>query len=455
MRTTIAAGLVLAAALPAAAQTIDVYQEPARVQQQLQQHPWVMTIPAPVSGTAYAIVGDEEQSNYLRAGITAGGGYVRNLYAQTGTNSINDGIYLVQPTIALDRTSTRSHLMMEYDPSFTWYRPTAINEINHSVKADMNLRLSPYVSLRVGQTFARTSSVFGQVNPSFQAPVSGTTAYVNPGVFGLYSPQITNQTDAGLTWQFGRNSMVAGSGWLTLTNYTDASKAQGMFNTDTRGGSGAFIQRVAPRQYLGGMYQYTTTQAHAAVVTTPGKSELQTNNFFGFYTFYPRPNISVSVQGGGQYYILTQHPFYPDYQKWAPAGTGSIAWQGEHTGLALSYSRLATAGQGVLDGFTTDAAVLSGKWQVARHWTFGIDGAYSMISNLVPITWPNALQRGHTISAGATLEHRFTTNLALRGNYARIHQSYGNIHIPAITTTPDTDRVLISLSYQLSRPIGR
>ena len=41
------------------------------------------------------------------------------------------------------------------------------------------------------------------------------------------------------------------------------------------------------------------------------------------------------------------------------------------------------------------------------------------------------------------------------GSYSRLQQSYGNVNIQAIANNPNSDRVLMSLTYLLSRPIGR
>ena len=450
MRTSIAVGLALLTALPLTAQINANDQAVATP-----EHPWEMVVPPPVSGAAYASLGGaEEASNFLRTGVTLSGGYIRNLNPGSGTQTINDGIYLVQPSFALDRTTTRSHATLTYEPAFTWYAPTSLNTTDHAVSGDINMRLSPHVSLRTGETFSKTSSAFGQVTPTFQTPVTGSTAFVTPGVVGLFVPEITNETMAGMSWQFDRNSMIAASGWLNLLHMTNGSQAKGLYDSDTRGGSGSLIQRIGPQQYLGGLYQYATTQANPVIAAQTGKSEFQSNNLFGFYTAYPRPNVSLSLQGGGQYYILTSNA-YPQYRKWTPAGTASIGLQGDHASLAMSYSRLATAGQGVVGGFMTNAALASTTWELARRWRLALEGGYSTIGNLSTVTSPQAIQNGHTVSGSAGIEHGLSADLTVSCNYARLHQSYGAVNIPAVTNNPDSDRVLISLTYRLSRPIGQ
>lgn len=450
MRISLAVGLALLAAVPLTAQNNANEQAIPTP-----EHPWEMVVPPPVSGAAYAsMVGAEAASNYVRTGVTLSGGYIRNLNPGTGTQTVNDGMFLVQPSFALDRTTTTSHATVSYEPAFTWYQPTSVNTADHAVTADVNMRLSPHVSLRTGEMFSKTTSAFGQVTPTFQGPVSGSTAFVTPGVVGLFVPELSNETMAGMSWQFDRNSMVAASGWLNLLHMTNGAQAKGLFNTNTRGGSGSLIQRVGPQQYLGGIYQYATTQASPVVAAQGVGSEFQTNNLFGFYTAYPRPDVSLSLQGGGQYYTLNSHSS-SQYQSWTPAGTASLGWRADHANLAMSYSRLATAGGGIVDGFITNTAALSATMEMSRRWTVAVQGGYSIIGSLVPVAKPQAIQNGHTISGSVVVEHRLRSDLQLSCSYARLHQGYGNVNIPAIANNPDSDRVLVSLIYRLSRPIGQ
>lgn len=455
MRKQILLACVLLTCLPGLAQSSqdDETAEPENPLQDAR-----MMLPPPMSGVAYAtVVGAEERSNFLRTGATVSGGYVWNLNPGSGQANVNEATYLIEPTVAFDRTSTRLHSTVTWNPAFAWYQlPSVVRTTSQGVNADLQWRLAKYVSLRVGENFLRTSTAYGQVAPSFQPQVGGSSAFTSPGILGLYEPQMSNGTIAGLTWQYGRNDMVAGSGSLNTLDFTDPAKAGGFYNTTGVGGSGSWTHRLGMQQYIGGLYQYTTTQAKPVASTQIGTSQVQTNGVFGFYTVYLTARLSLSVQGGGQNVSIIEHPFYPDYHGWKPAGTASLGWQGNHTSFAAKYGRIVTAGGGLLDAYTTDAVEGLGRWQMTRTWTVQLDGSYSRSSNLLPNTWPNAIRNGHGASGTGSIEHRLSSNLLLSGSYSRVNQSWGNIGAAGSNyNTPNSDRVLVSLSYMLSRPVGR
>lgn len=456
MREKILVACVLLTCLPGLAQSSQDDADIAEPENPL--HEVRMMLPPPVSDAAYAtIVGAEKRSNFLRTGVTLSGGYIWNLDPGSGLSSVNEATYLVQPTLAFDRTSSRLHSTLTWNPSFTWYQvPKVVRTTDQSVSGDLQWRLAKYVSLRVGENFRRTSTAFGQITPNFQPSVGGSTEFISPGILGLYEPQMSNTTTAGLTWQYGRNDMVAGSGFLNTLDFTDPARAGGFYNTTGRGGSGSWTHRLGMQQYIGGLYRYSMTQAKPVVSTQVGTSQAQINDLSGFYTLYLTSRLSLSLQGGEQYTSVIAHPFYPDYHAWKPAGTASLGWQGPRTSFAARYSRTVTAGGGLLDAYLTNSANASARWQMTPSWTIGIDGLYSNISNVVPDSWPNAILRGHTASGSASLEHRLSSNLMLSGSYSRLNESWGNVGAATPTNAnPNSDRLLISLSYSLSRPLGR
>lgn len=416
-----------------------------------------MMVPPPVSGLAYAtLVGTEQRSNYLRAGATFSGGYVRNLEPGSSAD-VNEATYLVQPTLSFDRTATRLHSNLTYNPSFTWFQaPTAVRTTDQSLSGDLQWRIAKYVSFRAGENFLKASSAYGQALPSYQPSVGGSTQFASPEIVSLYEPQISNQSTVGITWQYGRNDMVAGSGWVNIVNFTNPAEAGGFYNTNTRGGSGSWTHRLGEQQYIGALYQYAWTQADPVSATETGSSQAQVDNTFGFYTVYLTARTSLSLQGGGQYATLIEHPTYPDYRGWKPGGNVSLGWQGDHTNLAVSFSRLVTSGGGLLDAFTTNSVDGSARWRITPTWTIDLGGHYSNISNLLSNTWPGAIGQGHTASGNVSLEHQVIPGMLLSCSYVRLHQNWSYTANPAPgSSNPDSDRVLVSLTYLLSRPIGQ
>ena len=79
-----------------------------------------MLTPPPVSGDAYPTgVGSETRSNYLRAGLVVTTAYSDNVLGFVEGYPISDFVYSIWPTIQIDKTTSRLHLMLAYSPGFT------------------------------------------------------------------------------------------------------------------------------------------------------------------------------------------------------------------------------------------------------------------------------------------------------------------------------------------------
>ena len=414
-----------------------------------------MLVPPPISGAAYpSEVGSETRSNYLNAGLIFSTGYINNFYAGSGTTPVNDVTYLVQPTISLDQTMLRFHEKLSYSPAFVFYQPTsALNTANENAAANFQIDLSPHVTLQAVDTFNKTSTAFSQNSFSSGSTISGSPTPTTPGIVAPDAPEWTNNTNVGLSWQFTRSDMISAAGTLSELNYQDASEAQGLYDSSARGGSASLTHRLDDRQYLGGLYQYSR------ILATPvdGANEslgstTQLNSIFGYYTVYPERTLSLSIVGGSEYYEISALPA-TTIQAWAPAGMASVGWQGLHTNFAASFSRMVSAGEGVAGASISDSASASARWEIARNWTVGVNGNYSILNNAAKPGLAASTVGGHSIGGAASVEHSMGNSFRIAFQYQRLHQDYGGI--AAISADPNTDIALVSLNYHLSRPLGK
>src|SRR4051812_25854996 len=87
-----------------------------------------MAVPPPVSIQGYSTTFEgEKNTNYLFGGVSFTGAYSSNV--AWSTQAVSDMTYSVWPTIGLDKTTERMHLMVEYAPGFTFYQhTTALNQ---------------------------------------------------------------------------------------------------------------------------------------------------------------------------------------------------------------------------------------------------------------------------------------------------------------------------------------
>lgn len=408
-----------------------------------------MATPAPVSGQAYpTAVGAEERSNYLRGGMTFSGSYIDNMYNGTGT-AIAEKTYSILPTMALDATTSRRHLILNYSPGFTFYQPTsALNEVDQNAGVMYEVRLTPHSALSLNDTFQDSSISFGSAGSASGGSVSGSTATIAPGIVVPFAKRLTNNAMGEYTLQVSRNGMLGASGTATTLHYPTASETTGVFDSSSQGGSVFYNNRLLGRQYFGGMYEYEEILSY---LPQNGLSTTRLQSFTPFYSLYLSQNLSLSVSGGPQYYQVTENPF-PSSNSWSPSITASLGWQGVHTSFAASYSQAVTAGGGLVGAYHSRSGNAGGRWQMSRTWTAGVSAAYAINKSASP-SLLFGTSSGHTVSGSATVQHPINQQISLQFEFDRIHQSYGGIQ--AISANPDADRVTISVSWQFMHPLGR
>jgi hypothetical protein len=408
-----------------------------------------MATPPAVSGDAYSTeLGVERRSNYLRVGLSAAGGYIDNLYAGGSGGQVNEGTYSILPTLSYDQTTPRQHRQFTYSPGFTFYQPTTgLNEIDQDAQLDFNYRLTPHTSMGMNDTFQKSSTAFGLPGSTDGSVVSGSFEALPPGIVAPFGERITNNARADVSFQFGEAGMVGASGTLMELRYPNPSEVSGLYNCDDRGSSGYYNRRITATQYVGADYQYSQSFAYPM----NAQSETETHTVYAFYTIYPKHTFSISVSGGPQHYKVSQTSL-PASSAWGPIVMASGGWQGLHTNVAASYSREVTGGGGLLGAFVSTSATASVRRQITRTWTMGGSASYAINKSVTP-SLLFAAQEGHTIVGHATLNHTLTDRLGVNFEYNRLHQSY--VGIGAISSNPDSDRETVSLSWQVSRPLGR
>lgn len=407
-----------------------------------------MVTPPPVSVAGYAVQApSEERENYLGAGMIVSTAYDDNVLAGSTVRPVHDFSYSFWPTVSLGRTTTRLKSALVYSSGYTFYHHTsALNETDQNASAAVSYRLSPNVTATALDLFQKSSNVFGQPFSYSDGVVPGMPQSEVPSAIAPFAKRTTNTANVQLTYQYRMNDMVGVAGNSVVLDYPDPSQAPGLYNSNSYGGSGFYSHRLSSGQYVGALYQYQQT----VMSPTGSQNVTQTNTIFGFYTFYLRPNLSLSFSGGPQHFDTTLPPL--EAHSWKPAGTASLDWQATRTTVVATYSRTVTAGGGLLGVFDSDSANLSVRWQLARSLRMGVTGNYALTRNAVP-SIPLFNPGGHSISASPFVTYRISNYLDVEAGYDRLHQRYNGIAI--LADNPDSNREYVSLSYQFKRQLGR
>jgi hypothetical protein len=406
-----------------------------------------MMMPAPVSGEAYPMSGRAEaRSNFLSGGVGATASYNDNVFPGSNGKPLAEETYSILPNISLDVTTPRQRSSLVYSAGFIFYQPTtALNTVQQSASLAYRYRMSVRSNFTVSDTFQQSSNPFNQASPIPGVPISGSPQTPTLAVIAPYAEQQSNGGNIGLSYQFGRNGMIGASGSTSLLNYPKPSQAPNLNDFLSGSGSGYLIRRLTSTQYLGGIYNYSNVMTH------PVDSTTETQTISVFYTIFFKRNVSASVTAGPQHYNATRSGITTS-SAWTPSVSASMGWQREHGNFAAEYSRSVSGGGGLLGTYHTDSAGVDAEWQFERTWSAGAAGSYLLSKNVTPIE-VSANPGGHTLLGTISLQHPVGEHLNTQLGYGRLNQSYNGIG--AVSSTPNSDRVFFTISYQFTRPLGR
>jgi len=409
-----------------------------------------MELPPPVSVKAYPkATGGETRSNYISGWLDLQTSYIDNLYPGTGSKPISEMTYSIQPTITIDQTTSRQHRMLTYSPGFTLYRPTSsIDTTEQNAIVVYQYRLTSHANVSANYSLRKTTT------PFLDESISGSLPNVSQGVIAPFADLLTNNVDAEFSMQFSPSAMFGGSGTFMTMRYPSPSQAEGMYNSDQRGGSVFYNRRISAGQYSGATYRYSWVHSFPGATqsgVTPIESDTQTQTVYGFYTIYPSHNVSISATGGIQYYGVNETSS-PKINGWAPMFMGSVGAQLLRTSFAASYSREISGGGGLVGAAISTSVAASLRRQVARTWTAGVNFSYAINKTVTPLLLVST-EGGHNLVGSAVVEHAINRQFTLSFSYNRLHQNYAGI--AAINNNPDSDRGTISLKWQFARPLGR
>jgi hypothetical protein len=395
-----------------------------------------------------------ERSNYLRGGVAFTSAYTDNALGAIEGHAVSDVSYSVAPTIALDETTSRLHVLSTYAPGFTFYqRESNFNEADQNASIDLQYRLTPHITLSGRDSFQKSSNVFNQPDLASNLAVSGGIEQANFSVIPPIADRLSNSGNAGIAYQFAENGMVGAGGTFTNLHYPNPAEVPGLFDSSSQAGTAFYSLRVSKMHYFGVTYQYQRLLSYP----TQGLNETQTHSVLFFYTLYASSRLSFSLYGGPQhanvgpqFSDIVSTPS-PGFQSWNPEVGGSLSWQGRLTNIAASYSHVISNGGGLIGAVKMDSASASVQQQMKRNLSGSISAAYAQ--NDVLGSFVAGGTNGHTLSGTASLQQQFGEHVSVQLGYTRLRQDYSGV--PILAGTPNTNREYVSISYRFSRPLGR
>jgi hypothetical protein len=404
-----------------------------------------MSTPPLVSGTLYPTIGSsDERTNYIAGNLAFQASYIDNLVPGANSQPVSDNAFSITPNLVFDRSSSRQLASAAYSPYFTFYKTNSVlDTIDQSASGFYQYRMSRYMAISLQDFFFRTSNIFDVPFPFSEGGLTGSTQVPNPAVIAPFAEQIRNVASANFTDQFGRNAMVGAGGTYLLFHYPNPQQAQGLANSHGGDVSVFYDRRFSAKQYTGISYDYND------VLSTPANTRVHT--IMPFYTVYLRRRFSISISSGAQRATVTQ-PSEPTSNFWSPAGVVSTGWQGSRASVSASYLHTITSGDGLAGAFNSNGVNGSATWDIAHKWSVQASGTRAAVSPAAPLTGV-ASERGNMLAVSGSLGYEFGPQFHLEGGYQRLEQNFNTI--ASVDRNPNSDRIFVSLSYRLEKPLGR
>lgn len=408
--------------------------------------------PMPVSGVRVPLRLSSEtpRSNYLSGSIAVSAAYDDNMLSSP-TVRVGDINYLFAPSLDIVQSRGRWNWDFGYSPGFTInQRFNERNQSAHDLHLLLEYRLSPHVNLEVHDNFSKTTTLFSTFMP-VESGQPGPLQQPNSSPITPLANRTGNTSGLDLTYQFGRDSIVGGSGGYYFVNYgaVEGMSGQnyGLIDTRSWATDGFYAHRFANRHWLGVIYNFQRLMFDPGLRTDVQRTLVFYSIGFGSqmtFSLWAGPERSASI-------LPRLVPLSPvrSFTHWFPAGGATWSWAGTRTGFSLGYRCQTSDGGGLMAAVRMQTADADIRRRLTRRWTASVRALYAINDPLQSFSLTSGTR---TVSGTVGLDYRMTEHLELGMRYGRDRQEYPDV-IPSLPANRNSGS--FSIVYSFGRPLGR
>jgi hypothetical protein len=144
------------------------------------------------------------------------------------------------------------------------------------------------------------------------------------------------------------------------------------------------------------------------------------------------------------------------FSSWGVSGGIDAGWQSARTSVTGGYSKRVSDGGGVLGTVRLQSAHGGVRRELATGWALKIEATYgsNQAVTLSPAEATTA-KKIQTTSVGATLERNIGRSVGFQLGYFHDFQDQSGSQDATLNYNTDRNRVMVTLSYQWAKPLGR
>lgn len=415
----------------------------------------VLTPPKPITGLQAPPMFSSEspRSNFVMGSLQIDTGYDDNVL-MTPSNPISDVGYLMLPRIKIGQTRERWNLNFEYGLGFTINQQVAErNQTAQNLQVLFAYRLSPHVTAQIHENFEKANSLFSDRLGG--TPIAGPGPLQQPNAFLArpLSDRTANTTGLDLTYQFSASSLVGASGDFYFVRYNtpaDSTSQSNLINSSSSGGSAFFAHRFSGQHWAGIVYDFQR------LLFDPG-NPTDVNRTLLFYSISAGSHVTFSVWAGPERTAsVIPNTLVPVtgttslQVRWGVAEGADLSWQGKRTNAHLGYLRQTSDGGGLAQAVNLQQINANIQKRLTDRWTATAALGYAKND---PLNLANGSTPYHTWLGHVGVDYLPTKNLTGGLRYGRDQLEYTYSASPAVSSS--RNRVWVSVSYSLSRPLGK
>jgi hypothetical protein len=409
-----------------------------------------------------AFTSEAENTNLLTAGVTVSTTYNDNALSDNA-HPVGSFGYNISPSISISESRPSLGLMLEYAPGFAQDQLSS-NQYSHRVFFDIKYRLTEALSLRVGDIFIDTNTTFKGLIQNPLLPGGNVLQQPNDSVITPVVHMRTNSTPVDLIYQPNPHTIMGVGGTFNDSHFGHTTSGTEVLFNGKSGFANAHYSHLlwGRSNWLGATYTFSR-------IVTYGQAHEGTDNHSVLlrYIFAPSEHTSISVFAGPRRTSVDDHfvltllvkgipipiPITVKTANWGVDAGATAGWRDSRNSFSASFRRRISDGGGLTSAVSSNAASIEFRRQLTEHLFGNIWLRYATNNSLSPF-FGNGSFRTAEILPG--LQYTLSEHVNLALNYARDHQSRNSTFGPAPSSRiTDYDRILFSISYSFTHPLGR
>ncbi len=339
-------------------------------------------------------------------------------------------------------------LGLDYRPNALIYRTASnFNQVDQRLDFDNEFHASRHLLFKLKDSLDYATGVLEpQTNGNVTLPGGGSS--LNNTIITPFARQFGNDASGEIEYQASMRNSFDFSGGHGFRRFKDIGNpnpnfANGLFNTQSDTGSGAYSYRMTKHFTTGLEYRFEDFRFSQSFHT-------KTQGGYLKLLWEASSYVTFSIYGGAEYADSMGQFRQPGSttvtlrtQHWSPGGGGSVTFRSNQTLFRLTGQRLVADGGGLLAGVTNSYEGAEIRRRFAGRWDLALTASNA---RSVALQGPTGKGAVDTQAAGMAIEHPIVQTLSLHVGYNYLRQRT-NQFVP-FALNADRNRFTVGIFYR-------